>query len=91
VPITSRSEFEAVLYKLCLRVDKALTELGQVPSIEDAKRTLQQVAQSSKDGPRLKSLRAQLERACDSLIANVDDSKLRDDLWDCLDYVDYRA
>jgi hypothetical protein len=68
-----------------------MTERGQVPSLEDARRTLDLISNNSKNGPRLKELRPQLERASDAVSAELDDSKLREDLWDCLDYIDYRA
>lgn len=91
MPITSRSEFEAVLGQIGIKIDKALYERGCNPVLEEARRTVDQLAQSSKDGPKLKTLRTKLDATTDALSALLDDSQLRDELWDCLDYVDYRA
>jgi len=87
----SRKKFEATLGQACIRVDRAIFERGKAPNLEEARRSLDQVLNSSKDGPRLKALRSQLERAADVLSLELDDANLREDLWDCLDYVDYRA
>lgn len=91
VPITSRSEFEAVVVQVAIKVDKALYERGQVPALEEARRTLEKVARCSKDPVQLKALRQTLDGATEAICAEIDgDPKLRDDLWDCLDYLDYR-
>lgn len=92
MPIVSRSEFEAVVAQACIKLDKVLYERGPVPTLEDARRTLSLLGQFSRDTLKLKSMRATAERAVDIVANEIDnDAKLREDLWDCLDYLDYRA
>jgi hypothetical protein len=92
VPIVSRSEFEAVLNQACIKIDKTLDQRGQVPTLEDARRTLVALQQAAKDSEKLKAMRSKLESASDVISSEMaSDTKLRDDMWDCLDYIDYRA
>jgi hypothetical protein len=87
----SASEFEAVLGQACIKIDKVLYERGGVPVLEDARRALQLILESARDGKKLKSLRAKLDGASETVRTEMGhDQKLRDDLWDCLDYIDYR-
>jgi len=91
VPILSVSEFEAVLGQVCIKIDKALSERGDVPSLEEARRDLDNVMQNARDGKKVKLLRKKLESASETVCGEIGgDEKLRDDLWDCIDYVDYR-
>ncbi len=92
MPIVSRTEFEAVLAHACIKLDKVIYERGGGPAIEDARRTIALLGQFSKDPVKLKALRPKLELASE-VVANeiASDEKLREGLWDCLDYLDYRV
>ncbi len=92
MPIVSRSEFEAVLAQACIKIDKVLYERGQVPALEDARRTLDVLQQCSRDSAKVKALRGKLELASEVVMSEIDhEPKLREDLWDCLDYIDFRV
>jgi hypothetical protein len=91
VAILSVSEFEAVLGQACIKVDKALYERANPPPLEEARRTLESVQNAARDAKKLKSLRAKLDSAVEVVSGEIpNDEKLREDLWDLLDYIDYR-
>ncbi len=90
--ILSVSEFEAVLGQVLVKIDKALTERGDIPVLKDARRVVESVVASARTRDKLKSLRAKLDSAQETISAEISgDEKLREDLWDLLDYIDYRA
>ncbi len=86
------SEFEAVLGQVLAKLDKFLHETGSNEALEEGRRTIGQVASCSRDGAKLKAARAKLDKTTDLVCAELSkDAALRDELWDCLDYIDYRA
>jgi hypothetical protein len=92
VPITSASELEAVLGQILIKIDKVLYERGEVASLKEARRLVDATLQGARDRARLKALRQSLEAASETLRKEIArDDALRDDMWDCLDYIDFRV
>lgn len=90
--ITSASELEAILDQSLIRIDKFLYERGEIPKVDSARRTLERVRSEARDSAKLKSLRAAFSEAAEVLRAEIArDEDLRNDLWDVLDYIDYRC
>jgi hypothetical protein len=90
--IQSASEFEAVVNKLQMRVQRVLSERGSVPVIEGALRDLQQLFEAARQPAKLKALRGQVDKLTDLLIKEIpDDNAMCEQLWDLADFVDYRA
>lgn len=90
--ILSVSEFETVLSQAVLHLQSWMHANGENPDIKKAIRSLEQIRDCAREAAPLKSKRSLLESTSDSLQAKLpDDEKLRNDMWDCLDYIDYRA
>ena len=90
MPITTASEFEAVIGQALIKIDKVLYARGDVPAIKDARRVLETAHDTARDPAKLKALRQKLSDAIDSLTAEIsDDEDLRHDLWDLTDYIDF--
>jgi hypothetical protein len=92
LPIESASEFEAVLGQSLIKIDKFMYERGKSPLLEDARRTLEKVMASARNGEQLKLLRDQLSEAAEVLRNLITrDEDLRNDLWDAMDFIDFRC
>jgi hypothetical protein len=92
VAIQNNLELEAVLTRVILRLDKAVQERGTWPALEDARRTMDQLRQVARQGPKLKALREKLRGATEAILTEVpNDGALHEDAWDIEDFVDYRA
>jgi len=90
--ITSVSEFEAVAGQAIIKIDKAMYERGEVPALKEARRTLETIVSRAREPERLKQMRDVLESTTDVLRAEIShDTALHDDLWDLVDFVDYRC
>lgn len=92
VPVTSANEFEAVMSRVLLRIDKVLYARGDPPRLKDARRTLDRINGFARDTPRLKEARPDLVAASEVVQADIaDDEELRNMLWDLVDFIDYGA
>jgi hypothetical protein len=92
LPIESASEFEAVLGQSLIKIDKFMYERGKSPLLEDARRTLEKVMATARNGEQLKLLRDQLSEAAEVLRNLITrDEDLRNDLWDAMDFIDFRC
>jgi hypothetical protein len=92
MPITSASEFEAILSQMKMRVDKGLSERGSVPALETAGHDLQRIYAAARQPAKLKGLRTLLEQITDSLGREIpDDPGMLEKLWDLADFIDYRT
>ena len=90
--ILSVSEFEAVINKVTMRVEKVLSELGSVAAIETALRDLRRIFAAARQPGKLKPLRPVLDEVTELVSREIpDDSAVLEQLWDLADYVDYRA
>lgn len=92
MPVTTANEFEAVMSRVLLRIDKVLYARGDPPKLKDARRTLDRVNEMARDSAKLKAARTELSEACDVVQTEIaSDEELRNMLWDLVDYVDYNA
>lgn len=92
MPVTTANEFEAVMSRILLRIDKVLYARGDPPKLKDARRTLDRVNDMARDSAKLKAARPDLVEASDVVQTEIaSDEELRNMLWDLVDYVDYNA
>jgi len=92
VPVTSANEFEAVMSRILLRIDKVLYARGDPPKLKDARRTLERLNGLARDSDKLKAAREELVQASETVQTEVaSDEEMRNMLWDLVDYVDYGA
>jgi hypothetical protein len=92
MPITSASEFEAIISQVKMRVEKGLSERGTVAALETAGHDLQRIYAVARQPAKLKGMRTLLEQVTDSLGREIpDDSAMLEKLWDLADYIDYRT
>jgi hypothetical protein len=90
--IQSASEFEAVLNHVQTRIEKALSQRGSVPVLEQAIRNVQRIFQAARQPGKLKPLRETMDQVTDTLTAEIpNDNVLLEQLWDLADYIDYRG
>jgi hypothetical protein len=91
VAILSRSEFEAIVVNVINRIERALVERGQVPTLEAARDELKRALAASTEGAKLKAMRKKLDTTADAISEGLNDEAVTNQLWDILDYIDYRA
>lgn len=92
MPIQSASEFEAVVNNVLRRIDRAVSERGNVPALETAGRELKRIFQVARQPAKLKALRKELDEVTETMTEQIpDDQGMLEQLWDLADYVDYRA
>jgi hypothetical protein len=91
VAILSASEFEAVITQVINRLEKELVALGSNDTIEKAHRDLVTIRGVARQGPKLKAQRASLDKLTDAISSLLHDDRVLNQLWDLLDYIDYRA
>ncbi len=90
--ILSISEFEAVIGQAQLKIEKVMYQSGEVPALKKAHRSLGKIEALARDPEKLKGVRDQLEAAAEIVREEIShDDKLRNDLWDLMDYIDYRC
>lgn len=90
--ILSVSEFETVLSQAVLHLQSWMHANGEDADLKKAVRSLSQIRDCARDSATLKSKRVQLESTSDAVQAKLpEDADLRNDMWDCLDYIDYRV
>lgn len=87
--IQSASEFEAKIAHVVATIEKTLIGRGDDPKLDAARGELQHLLRVSRDGAKLKAARAKLDALSDFVGGEI--PALLDDLWDLLDYIDYRA
>ena len=83
------SEFEAVPGQCLIKIDKVLYERGDPPKLQEARRELDIVLSASREPAKLKSLKQRLVAACEVVNVEMGNDVLRENLWDCQDYIDY--
>ncbi len=92
MPITSASEFEAIISQVKMRVEKGLAERGSVPALETAGHDLSRIYAAARQPAKLKGLRSLLEEVTDALGREIpDDTAMLEKLWDLADFIDYRT
>jgi hypothetical protein len=91
VAIQSASEFEAIITQVINRIEKELVALGGSDSLENAHRELTNVKNNARDVKKLKAARAKLDTISDLVSSMLKDEKVLNQMWDLLDYIDYRA
>jgi len=91
VAILSKSEFEAIIGNVINRIEKELVARGSVPALETAKEELVRIRANAGDGAKLKAARKKLDQSCDAILGEIHEEPTQNQLWDLLDYVDYRA
>jgi hypothetical protein len=91
VAIQSASEFEAVVTQVINRVDKELGALGSNDALEKARRDLAHIQAAARDGAKLKAARNKLDTLTDGLSNVLQDDHILNQMWDLLDYIDYRT
>ena len=90
MPITTASEFEAVVGQMLVKIDKALYERGDPPKLKAARRDLVRVETIARDNAKLKEQRDALAKTAETIRLEMSrDEALHNDLWDLLDYIDY--
>jgi hypothetical protein len=90
--ITSASEFEAIIDRAIVKLDKFLYERHSDPVVANCRRTLDKLKNLARDSDKLKAQRDALSKVCDTISEKLsDDSDLQSDLWDLLDFIDYRC
>lgn len=88
--VASASEFEAVMGQCLIKIDKTLYERGDPPKLKQARRDLEKVLSFSRDPDKLKEMAATLNQAAEIVRTEIGhDEQLRNDLWDCGDYIDF--
>ena len=87
----SASEFEAVLGQCLIKIDKVLYHRGDPPKLKEARRELDIVLSFSREPAKLKELKPRLVAACDVVNLELGEEPMREDLWDCQDYIDFRC
>jgi len=92
VAISSVSEFEAVIGQAQIKIQKALYARGEVPSLKKALRTLEKIEALAREPEKLKALRDKLEAVSETIRVEISqDEKLRNDMWDLTDYIDFNC
>lgn len=90
--IQSASEFEAVVNNAVIAIEKAIQESGTNDRLAVVRDDLTRIGAAARTGAKLKALRPKLEDVADTVQVQIpSNDKLLNDLWDLLDYVDYRA
>ena len=85
------SEFEAVISHAVIAIDKELLQSGDNPKLKEARRDLLKIEDAARDNDKVKGFRARLAEIGDVLRAEMSKAtQLHDDMWDLLDFIDYR-
>jgi hypothetical protein len=90
MPITTATEFEAILSRILLKIDKELVERRSAPRLEDARRTIDKAQPIARKPDELRRYKAQLTTAGEVLREEIPrDHELGEMTWDLIDYIDY--
>jgi hypothetical protein len=88
--ITSASEFEAVLTRVLLKIDRELVERRGATRLEEARRIIDKAQAIARDAAKLKAYQAQLLSAGEVLREELGrDQELGEQTWDLVDYIEY--
>jgi hypothetical protein len=88
--ITSASEFEAVLTRILLKIDRELVERRGATRLEEARRIIDKAQAIARDAAKLKAYQAQLLSAGEVLREELGrDQELGEQTWDLVDYIEY--
>ena len=88
--ITSASEFEAVLTRVLLKIDRELVERRGATRLEDARRIIDKAQAIARDTAKLKAYQPQLLSAGEVLREELGrDQELGEQTWDLVDYIEY--
>ncbi len=91
VPISSVSEFEAVISQAVISIEKEIVHKGENPRLKDAKRDLEKLEGIARDTPAAKAFRERLAEIGETLRTEMGRADaLHNDMWDLLDFIDYR-
>lgn len=89
--IQSISEFEAILSRIMMKIDKELVVRTSAPKLEEARRTVERANHLARDAAKLKAFKNELLSAGDTLREEIPrDQELGEMTWDLIDYIDYR-
>lgn len=88
--ISSVSEFEAILVRVRMRIEKELVQRPSAHALEAARRIVEHAEPIARDAAKLKAYREQLLAAGQTLREEIDDPALADLTWDLIDFIDYR-
>jgi hypothetical protein len=90
MPITSASEFEAVLTRVLMKIDRELVERRGATRLEEARRIIDKAQAIARDTAKLKAYQAQLLSAGEVLREEMGrDQELGEQTWDLVDYIEY--
>ena len=88
--ISSASEFEAVMGQCIIKIDKVIYQRGDPAKLKQARRDLDKVLSFSREPEKLKEHAKLLNGAAELIrVEMADDEDLRNDLWDCSDFIDF--
>ena len=90
--ITSVSEFEAVIGQAIIKIGRVLDELGDDPALKQVRRDLRSMAAVAREPAELKALRDKLDAGSEVIRVKMKRHEdLHNDMWDCLDFIDFRC
>jgi len=89
--IQSASEFEAIIMQVMNRIEKELVALGSKPSLETSRDALRRIQAVARDPVKLKATRDKLDSVTETITNELKDDFVMNQLWDLLDYIDYRT
>ncbi len=90
MPIANVSEFEAVIGQACLKIEKALYQLGDNPKLKDCRRDLEKLEKIAREPEKVKAMRKRVADIAETLRLQLKrDDELHNDMWDVLDFIDY--
>ena len=88
--ITSASEFEAVLTRVLMKIDRELVERRGATRLEEARRIIDKAQAIARDAAKLRAYQAQLLSAGEVLREELGrDQELGEQTWDLVDYIEY--
>jgi hypothetical protein len=89
--ILTASEFEAVIGQVVSRIEKELVARSNAPVLESARDELSRLQRIARNGEKLKAVRPKLDSLTDAITGEIAEDHVMNQLWDILDYIDYRA
>lgn len=89
--ILSASEFEAIIGQIISRIDKEIGQLGKHDILEGARDELGRIRGQARDSAKLKAARPRLDKLSETVPAILKDDHVLNQMWDLLDFIDYRA
>ena len=89
MPIANVHEFEAVISKAIVKLDKFLQD-KEIAKVKDARRDLEKILKIARDKNQVKAMSARLNQISEIVRVDVGDEAMLNDVWDLMDFVDYR-